>query len=96
MKKTENTAESIWDKRYQDGELACTQKHVEADPIDYTQHPFLYKQSTAKRLTGDPEGIPLEMIAEQYLRPAAKKCWPLDQGWHSLKKYWLKVDMWNV
>lgn len=43
----DKSAKSIWDKRYQDGELACTQKTVESDPIDYTQHPFLYKLSTA-------------------------------------------------
>jgi hypothetical protein len=41
-------ATSVWDKRYEDGDLACTQKHVAADPIDYTQHPFLLKQSMLK------------------------------------------------
>lgn len=73
-------ASSIWDKRYEEGELACTQKAVAADPIDYTQHPFLYKQSTAKQLTGDAEGNPLKLVAERYLKPAAKKMLAVGSG----------------
>jgi len=73
-------ASSIWDKRYQDGELACTQEVVEADPIDYTQHPFLYKQSTAKRVTGDPEGDPLLMMADKHLNPPANKMLAVGSG----------------
>ena len=76
----DDSAKSIWDKRYQDGELACTQKTVESDPIDYTQHPFLYKLSTAKRITGDLEGIPLIEIAKQFLVPPAKKMLAVGSG----------------
>lgn len=73
VSKDAGSTTSIWDKRYENGELACTQRVVKADPIDYTQHPFLYKQSTAKQITGDLEGIPLQVIADRYLKPAAKK-----------------------
>lgn len=78
--KDETTTSSVWDKRYEDGELACTQKIVNADPIDYTQHPFLYKQSTAKQSTGDAEGAPLQLVAERYLKPAAKKMLAVGSG----------------
>jgi SAM-dependent methyltransferase len=80
ISKNDAKASSIWDKRYEKGELACTQKVVKADPIDYTQHPFLYKQSTAKQLTGDTEGIPLQLVAERYLKPAAKKMLAVGSG----------------
>jgi SAM-dependent methyltransferase len=76
----DNSAKSIWDKRYQDGELACTQQTVELDPIDYTQHPFLYKQSTAKRITGSLEGNPLIEIAKQFLVPPAIKMLAVGSG----------------
>jgi SAM-dependent methyltransferase len=71
---------SIWDKRYQDGEIVCTQEAVTSDPIDYTQHPFLYKLSAAKRITGDLEGNPLLEIAGQYLVPTAKKMLAVGSG----------------
>jgi SAM-dependent methyltransferase len=80
INKNKITTSSIWDKRYEKGELACTQKAVNADPIDYTQHPFLYKQSTAKQLTGDTEGIPLQLVAERFLKPAAKKMLAVGSG----------------
>jgi SAM-dependent methyltransferase len=80
INKDQAVASSIWDKRYEEGELACTQRTVKADPIDYTQHPFLYKQSTAKQLTGDAEGIPLQMVAERYLKPAVKKMLAVGSG----------------
>jgi len=76
----EDSTTSIWDKRYENAELACTQRIVKADPIDYTQHPFLYKQSTAKQITGNLEGIPLQVIADQYLKPAAKKMLAVGSG----------------
>lgn len=80
MDDKKNGTASIWNQRYQDGELACTQSTVEADPIDYTQHPFLYKHSTAKRITGDIDGVPLQMIAERFLVPPAKRMLAVGSG----------------
>lgn len=77
---SQTVTSEIWDRRYQEGTLACTQKTVEADPIDYTQHPFLYKQSTATQLTGDTEGTPLQTVAERYLKPAAKNVLAVGSG----------------
>jgi SAM-dependent methyltransferase len=78
--KQQESAQSIWDQRYQDGDLACTQESVAADPIDYTQHPFLYRLSTAQRITGDPEGNPLMEVAKQFLVPSAKKMLAVGSG----------------
>ncbi len=64
-----NDATSIWDQRYEEGGLACTEKQVVGDPIDYTQHPFLYRHSIAKPLTGSLNGNPLEIIASRFLDP---------------------------
>lgn len=73
-------ATSVWDARYQDGKLACTQERVESDPIDYTQHPFLYQHAIAKRLTGSLEGNPLDLVAQRFFRPAARNMLALGSG----------------
>ena len=75
-----NVSKSIWDQRYKDSELACTKKNVQGDPIDYTQHPFLYQHSIAKRLTGTLDGNPLDVIASRFLCPPAKRLLALGSG----------------
>lgn len=70
----------IWDKRYEEGELACTKETPSHDPIDYTQHPFLYKQAIAKRLTGNANGNPLRTICQKYLSPSAAKMLAVGSG----------------
>ena len=79
-KKTKDRVSTIWDNRYQDGELACTQENIAGDPIDYTQHPFLYQHSIARRLTGDLNGNPLELVARRFLQPPAKQMLALGVG----------------
>jgi ubiquinone/menaquinone biosynthesis C-methylase UbiE len=67
------SATSIWDARYKEEKLACTVKTVKADPIDYTQHPFLWKHSVAKRLTGSIDKSPTALVMSRFLVPPAKK-----------------------
>lgn len=76
----ENYTKSVWDKRYAEGELACTRKIIECDPVDYTQHPFLYKHAVAKRLCGDVDGNPLEVVSKKYLSPAPDSVLSLGAG----------------
>lgn len=66
-------AASIWNDRYSKKELACTQRSISSDPIDYTQHKYLYDISTAKRITGMEDGDPLLYIAQRFLVPPAKR-----------------------
>src|SRR6187200_2512436 len=71
---------SVWDKRYEEGELACTKKAPSIDPIDYTQSPYLYKQAIAKRITGDEDSTPLQMVAQKYLKTPAKRMLAVGSG----------------
>jgi len=71
---------SIWDKRYEEGGMACTEKQVVGDPIDYTQHPFLYQHSIAKPLTGSLKGNPLELIASRFLTPPPENVLSIGAG----------------
>ena len=71
---------SVWDKRYEEGELACTKKAPSIDPIDYTQHPYLYKQAIARRITGDEDSTPLQMVAQKYLKTPAKRMLAVGSG----------------
>lgn len=56
MTKILSDATNIWNKRYEEGKLACTKKVIYKDPIDYNQHPFLWQYTSAKRLTGSIHG----------------------------------------
>lgn len=75
-----NESASVWDKRYKEGKLACTKKLVEKDPIDYTQHPFLYQHAIAKRLTGAIDKNPLEIIARQFMNPPSNRVLAIGSG----------------
>jgi len=71
---------NIWNERYKDKKLACTKRRNENDPIDYTQHPFLYKHSIAKRLTGSLDGNVMETIAAQFMTPPLGKVLAIGSG----------------
>ncbi|MDG0980798.1 MAG: class I SAM-dependent methyltransferase [Halieaceae bacterium] len=73
-------AKSIWNQRYSEGKSVCTQNRVAGDPIDYTQHPFLWKHSVAKQLTGSSEGDPQRQIASQFLSPPAERILSIGAG----------------
>lgn len=73
-------ATSIWNERYSKGDLACTQASVKGDPIDYTQHPYLYALSTARRVTGDLRGDPLLDVAGKFLGTPAKRMLSVGSG----------------
>ncbi len=49
---SESSATSIWNSRYQDGEISVTRVSDDTDPIDYTQHAFLNRNLVNKALTG--------------------------------------------
>ncbi|MCQ8240262.1 class I SAM-dependent methyltransferase [Rhizosaccharibacter radicis] len=68
---TENAgdATAIWDKRYEGDEHVGTRPVIESDPIDYTQHKFLYERAIARPQTGALDGYNLDRIGERYLKP---------------------------
>ncbi len=73
-------ATEIWDRRYQDGEHVGSQPVIEGDPIDYTQHKFLYGHAIAKPQTGSLDGYNLDRVANVYLVPKPGRMLALGSG----------------
>jgi hypothetical protein len=42
-----SSATEIWNRRYSEGDGTCTRPPDGSDPIDYTQHDFLFRLRTA-------------------------------------------------
>ncbi len=63
---------------------------MQGDPIDYTQHPFLYQHAIAKRLTGVLDGNPLDVIASRFLRPPAQRALALGSGMAYVEEWLVK------
>lgn len=65
----ENSSKT-WDKRYSSGDTSCASNdHKEKDPVEYTQHAFLYQHAIAKKLTGSLVGNPRDVIVDLCFRP---------------------------
>ena len=75
-----DAATAIWDKRYEGGAHVGATERNDGDPIDYTQHPFLWGHSVAKPLTGRLDGYRLGEIAEHYLKPRPGRVLALGSG----------------
>ena len=73
-------AKEIWEKRYSTGGTVCTEELVQDEPVDYTQHSFLWQHSIAARLTGDLNGNPMTVIGEKFLKPAADRILAIGSG----------------
>ena len=73
-------ATSIWDERYEKGEHVGSKPVIETDPIDFTQHKFLYQHAIAQPLTGALDGWSVDMIARRFLQPPAGRVLALGIG----------------
>jgi SAM-dependent methyltransferase len=87
--KTQSDATSIWDSRYVEGEHVGTQAHVQDDPIDYTQHKFLYRHSIAKPTTGSLDGWPVDSFARKHLVPPPKRVLAIGSGMAFIEEHLL-------
>lgn len=85
-----NNATDIWDERYAEGRLVCTQAAVKGDPIDYTQHPLLYRNSVSLPLTGNPDKWVMDDIGETYLTPAPERLLALGSGMAFIEETFVK------
>jgi SAM-dependent methyltransferase len=86
-----DSARARWNERYAEGKTPCAQspthdtpniqKQMAGDPVDYTQHPFLYKHAVAKRLLGgEGEGNPSDPVAAQFFNPPIAKALAIGCG----------------
>ncbi len=73
-------ATSVWDRRYEAGDHVGAKPVMEGDPVDYTQHKFLYQHSIAKPLTGSLDGYSVDHVARQFLVPAPAKVLAIGSG----------------
>jgi len=97
----QDTAKARWNERYAKGKTPCAQspalespgiqKQMAGDPVDYTQHPFLYKHAVAKRLLGgEGEGNPSDPVAVQFFNPPIPKALAIGSGLAFFEE-WLAV-----
>ncbi len=80
-------ANSIWDERYEKGEHVGSKPVIEADPVDFTQHKFLYQHAIAKPMTGSLDGWSVDTIAKQWFNPPPAKVLAIGSGMAFLEEY---------
>ncbi|MFT8244251.1 class I SAM-dependent methyltransferase [Roseomonas sp. BN140053] len=83
-------ATSIWDQRYEGGEHVGSQPVVEGDPIDYTQHKFLYERAIARPQTGALEGYNLDRVGRQFLTPPPARMLAIGSGMAFVEEHLLR------
>jgi SAM-dependent methyltransferase len=83
-------ATSVWDQRYEGGEHVGSQLNVDGDPVDYTQHKFLYRHAIAEPTTGSPDGWIIDSIGERYLTPAPAQMLSIGCGMAFIEEHMAK------
>ena len=86
-------ATAIWDARYEKGDHVGTQKVIEGDPIDFTQHKFLYQHSIGKPMTGSLDGWSINDIGRKFLVPPAKRVLAIGSGMAFIEEHLLAEGM---
>ncbi len=89
MDETIPNATDIWDARYEKGDHVGTKKVIEGDPIDFTQHKFLYQHSIAKPMTGSLDGWSINEIGRKFLTPAPKRVLAIGSGMAFIEEHLL-------
>ena len=79
----------IWDDRYASGQTVAGNLKVIGDPIDYTSHPFLWRESVARRLTGKPDGDPNLELGHRYFATPAGRMLALGSGLASVEEWFV-------
>lgn len=77
---TNADATSIWDRRYEAGDHVGSKPVMEGDPVDYTQHPFLYRHAVAMPLTGSFDGYNIDHVARRHMVPAPARVLAIGSG----------------
>ena len=90
---TQPDATAIWDQRYEKGDHVGTQQVIEGDPIDYTQHKFLYQHSIAKPQTGSLDGWSIDFIARKCLHPRPERVLAIGSGMAFIEEHLLANDL---
>lgn len=73
-------ATRIWDERYAGDTHVGTKPVIVGDPIDYTQHQFLYTHGVAEPSTGRLDGWIITDVGQRFLRPPPRRVLALGSG----------------
>ena len=73
-------ATSIWDRRYEAGDHVGAKPIMHGDPVDYTQHKYLYQYAVAEPLTGSLDGYNVEHVARRFMTPAPARVLAIGSG----------------
>lgn len=87
--KKNDGATDIWDSRYDKGGTAVTEIGNVGDPIDYTSHPFIWKESIAKSLTGDFDGDPNLELGQRIFKTPAKNMLAIGSGLAGVEEWYV-------
>jgi ubiquinone/menaquinone biosynthesis C-methylase UbiE len=86
------SAKEFWNQKHAYDIENRSRKNPLADPIDYTQHFFLYRHSVSKPITGDDNRYWLDEIGERHLRPRAERMLALGCGAAVMEEQILERD----
>ena len=84
-------ATDIWDKRYEGGEHVGSQATVVGDPVDYTQHKFLYRRAIAMPTTGSEDGWVVDVAGRRWMTPPAKRVLSIGCGMAFVEEHLLRA-----
>jgi SAM-dependent methyltransferase len=91
-KADKDAATAIWDQRYEGNEHVGTRPVIEGDPIDYTQHKFLYERAIARPQTGSLDGYNLDRVGRRFLTPPPARMLALGSGMAFTEEHLLRHD----
>ncbi len=78
----------VWNDRYANGKSTVAKLDRKGDPIDYTSHPFLYKNAVNGWFEKDEWYV--TSIAEEFFQPARKKVCSIGAGLGITERYLVK------
>lgn len=88
----QDDATRIWDERYKGDEHVGTQPVIATNPVDYTQHKFLYQRAIARPQTGSPDGYNLDRVGRQFLTPPPARMLALGSGMAFTEEHLLRQN----
>ena len=88
----QDDANRIWDRRYEGNEHVGTQPVIIGDPVDYTQHKFLYERAIARPQTGTLDGYNLDRVGRAFLTPPPARMLALGSGMAFTEEHLLRND----
>lgn len=84
-------ATSIWDERYEGGEHVGSKPNLDDDPIDYTQHKFLYRHAIGLPTTGREDGWVVDEVCGKHLNVPAERMLSMGCGMAFIEEHILKA-----